>query len=86
MNDIDNVLVPISNKWMCSAQCACNQDEAHVYLNLNPSIVQLFDRRTPVNDLNDDPSAVETLFVDPDWNYNPEQVLYSTFQDCFLQW
>ena len=36
--------------------------------------------------MNDDPSAVVINFVDPEWNFNPEQVLYSSFADCFLEW
>ena len=82
VDSTDNVLIPLSSKWMCSEQCPCGTNALAVYGRMSEQFWNVFDRTKDQSDTNDSDGTVRVVFTSPTGN-NETDFFPDTFYDCY---
>jgi hypothetical protein len=85
VSDIDTVLVPMSSKWMCSKQCACENSNKAPWSGYTEPQLNGFARTKINSDLDNTDGTVKLEFINLT-NVTTDPEVYIAFADCFYEW
>lgn len=81
--DIDGVIVPMTSKWMCSKQCACDETQSLTWSQMTEGDLNNFQRTKDQLDLDDTDGTVRLHFIA---RSNMNETIFNSFADCFYEW
>lgn len=83
VSNIDDVLVPMASKWMCSKQCACETQWEGPWTSQSETALAKFGRTNIQTDTNDSDGTVRLDFVQVPVGSDATVFVYEAFADCF---